>query len=83
VFVTPSHHRVHHSLDKAHIDRNFGGVLIIWDRLFGTFCAEGPSAIHDFGMAGFDSDASNPVDIATREWRGMLTAARPAKESPP
>jgi sterol desaturase/sphingolipid hydroxylase (fatty acid hydroxylase superfamily) len=84
VFVTPSHHRVHHSLDKAHVDRNFGGVLIIWDRLFGTFSAEGPSVIHDFGLAGFDSDASNPVDIATREWRGMLGARRaPVEGSAP
>jgi sterol desaturase/sphingolipid hydroxylase (fatty acid hydroxylase superfamily) len=84
VFVTPSHHRVHHSLDAAHIDRNFGGVLIVWDRLFGTFSVEGPSVIHDFGLAGFNSDASNPVDIATREWRSMLTARRtPAEESAP
>ncbi|HYD86726.1 MAG TPA: sterol desaturase family protein [Vitreimonas sp.] len=40
IFNTPSHHRVHHSTDPAHLDRNFGGVLIVWDRLFGTFTAE-------------------------------------------
>jgi len=73
VFVTPSHHRVHHSLQPAHIDRNFGGVLIVWDRLFGTFAAEGPAVLHAFGLAGFDSDASNPLDIATREWRRLKT----------
>lgn len=72
VFVTPSHHRVHHSLETAHIDRNFGGVLIIWDRMFGTAVAEGPNRIAHFGLAGFDADASNPLDIATREWRRML-----------
>jgi sterol desaturase/sphingolipid hydroxylase (fatty acid hydroxylase superfamily) len=84
VFVTPSHHRVHHSLEQAHVDRNFGGVLIIWDRLFGSFAAEGPAVIHDFGLAGFNSDASNPVDIATREWRAMLPSRRtPAKSSLP
>jgi sterol desaturase/sphingolipid hydroxylase (fatty acid hydroxylase superfamily) len=83
LFVTPSHHRVHHSLDKAHIDRNFGGVFIVWDRLFGTFSAEGPSVIHDFGMAGFDSDASNPVEIATREWREMLAPRRAPASEPP
>lgn len=71
VFVTPAHHRVHHSLEPAHIDRNFGGVLIVWDRLFGTFSAEGAAVIHDFGLAGFNSDASNPLDIATREWRRL------------
>ncbi|KAK4309864.1 hypothetical protein Pmani_018526 [Petrolisthes manimaculis] len=40
VFNTPSHHRVHHGANKWCLDRNYGGVLIIWDRLFGTFEAE-------------------------------------------
>uniref|UniRef100_A0A183C875 Fatty acid hydroxylase domain-containing protein n=1 Tax=Globodera pallida TaxID=36090 RepID=A0A183C875_GLOPA len=40
VFNTPSHHRVHHGRNAYCIDRNFGGVLIIWDRMFGTFEAE-------------------------------------------
>ena len=40
VFNTPSHHRVHHASDELYLDRNFGGVLIIWDRLFGSFQAE-------------------------------------------
>lgn len=38
--VTPSHHRVHHASNPEYLDRNFGGVLIIWDRLFGTFARE-------------------------------------------
>jgi sterol desaturase/sphingolipid hydroxylase (fatty acid hydroxylase superfamily) len=59
-------------------------VLIVWDRLFGTFRAEGPSVVHDFGLAGFNSDASNPIEIATREWRRMLAPRRAsATESPP
>lgn len=37
IFVTPSHHRVHHARNKAYLDKNFGGALIVWDRLFGTF----------------------------------------------
>ena len=37
VFVTPSNHRVHHGMNDRYIDRNFGGVFIVWDRLFGTF----------------------------------------------
>jgi sterol desaturase/sphingolipid hydroxylase (fatty acid hydroxylase superfamily) len=37
---TPSHHRVHHGKNVAYLDRNHGGVLIVWDRLFGTFEAE-------------------------------------------
>ena len=40
VFNTPSHHRVHHGMDPEYLDRNYGGILIIWDRLFGTFQPE-------------------------------------------
>lgn len=40
IFNTPSHHRVHHGVDPKYIDKNHGGVLIIWDRLFGTFHEE-------------------------------------------
>jgi sterol desaturase/sphingolipid hydroxylase (fatty acid hydroxylase superfamily) len=37
---TPSHHRVHHAVNPAYLDRNYGAVLIVWDRLFGTFAEE-------------------------------------------
>jgi sterol desaturase/sphingolipid hydroxylase (fatty acid hydroxylase superfamily) len=40
VFNTPSHHRVHHGVNDPYLDRNYGGVLIIWDRLFGSFTPE-------------------------------------------
>lgn len=40
VFNTPSHHRVHHGRNPGYIDRNYGGTLILWDRLFGTFVEE-------------------------------------------
>jgi len=40
VFNTPSHHRVHHGIDPRYIDRNYGGIFIFWDRLFGTFRRE-------------------------------------------
>jgi hypothetical protein len=40
VLNTPSHHRVHHGVDGRYLDRNFGGVLVVWDRMFGTFCRE-------------------------------------------
>ena len=40
VFVTPSNHRVHHGQNDWCIDRNYGGILILWDRLFGTFAEE-------------------------------------------
>ncbi len=40
VFNTPSHHRVHHGMDPEYLDRNYGGILIVWDRLFGSFQPE-------------------------------------------
>jgi sterol desaturase/sphingolipid hydroxylase (fatty acid hydroxylase superfamily) len=40
VFNTPSHHRVHHGSNPEYLDRNYGGILIVWDRLFGTFREE-------------------------------------------
>jgi sterol desaturase/sphingolipid hydroxylase (fatty acid hydroxylase superfamily) len=40
IFNTPSHHRVHHGSDPEYLDRNYAGILIIWDRLFGSFVAE-------------------------------------------
>jgi alkylglycerol monooxygenase len=40
VFITPSNHRVHHAQNPVYMDRNYGGVFILWDRLFGTFQEE-------------------------------------------
>nr|WP_319434370.1 sterol desaturase family protein [Mycobacterium sp. RTGN5] len=40
VFNTPSHHRVHHGMDPEYLDKNYGGIFILWDRLFGSFQAE-------------------------------------------
>lgn len=40
LFNTPSHHRVHHGANAQHLDRNYGGILTIWDRMFGTFAGE-------------------------------------------
>ena len=45
VFVSPSNHRVHHGQNDYCIDRNYGGILILWDRLFGTFEDERPEPI--------------------------------------
>lgn len=46
VLNTPSHHRVHHAVNPRYLDRNYGGVLIVWDRLFGTFEAETEQPIY-------------------------------------
>lgn len=40
VMITPSHHRVHHGKNEPYLDRNFGGTLVFWDKMFGTFQAE-------------------------------------------
>ncbi|GAB4035861.1 sterol desaturase family protein [Spirosoma gilvum] len=46
VFVTPSHHRVHHASNPEYLDKNYGDVLIIWDKLFGTFIEEKAEPIY-------------------------------------
>lgn len=43
VFASPSNHRVHHAVNDAYLDKNYGGILILWDRLFGTFTEEDPA----------------------------------------
>ena len=43
VFASPSNHRVHHAVNDRYLDRNYGGILIVWDRLFGTFADEDPA----------------------------------------
>lgn len=50
LFVTPSHHRVHHASNVEYLDKNMGMCLIIWDRLFGTFQEELPSVPPRYGL---------------------------------
>ena len=49
VFASPSNHRVHHAVNDRYLDRNYGGILILWDRLFGTFAEEDPKEPVVFG----------------------------------
>jgi sterol desaturase/sphingolipid hydroxylase (fatty acid hydroxylase superfamily) len=65
VFNTPSHHRVHHGSNRQYLDRNHGSILIIWDKLFGTFEEEDEPVI--YGLTK-NIDSYNPVTIATHEW---------------
>jgi sterol desaturase/sphingolipid hydroxylase (fatty acid hydroxylase superfamily) len=46
VLNTPSHHRVHHGVNPRYVDRNYGGILIVWDRLFGSFEPEGDEPVY-------------------------------------
>ncbi|MEM7266825.1 MAG: sterol desaturase family protein, partial [Pseudomonadota bacterium] len=52
IFNTPTHHRIHHATNKPYIDKNYGGVLIIWDKLFGTFAKEDKTITIKYGIVG-------------------------------
>ncbi|HVK85088.1 MAG TPA: sterol desaturase family protein [Kofleriaceae bacterium] len=64
VFNTPSHHRVHHGKNVPYLDKNHGGVLIIWDRLFGTFAREDERVV--YGLTK-DIATFNPLRIGFHE----------------
>lgn len=70
VLNTPSHHRVHHACNPHYIDRNYGGVLIVFDRLFGTFQAEEADEPPRYGLAGRPR-IDNPIRLALSEWRHL------------
>ena len=67
LFNTPSHHRAHHGTNPRYLDRNFGGVFIVWDRLFGTFEAERDDEPARYGIIR-NLASFNPVWVATHEW---------------
>lgn len=67
IFNTPSHHRVHHASNVEYLDKNHGGILIIWDRMFGTFKEEQEDIPVVFGLVQ-DIETHNPVHIATHEY---------------
>jgi sterol desaturase/sphingolipid hydroxylase (fatty acid hydroxylase superfamily) len=71
VLNTPAHHRVHHACNAKYIDRNHGGILIIWDRLFGTFESEDPDDEPRFGLTK-NIHSYNPLWIAFHEWADMF-----------
>ena len=76
VINTPSHHRVHHGSNPRYIDKNYGGMLIIWDRLFGTFEPEVERV--RYGLV-HNLDTFNPVRIAFHEFAAMTRDVRRAK----
>ncbi|MGV8945219.1 MAG: sterol desaturase family protein [Lutibacter sp.] len=80
VFNTPSHHRVHHGSNPLYLDRNYAGILIIWDRLFGTFQPEIKEEKAVFGLTS-NIETYNPVKIAFHEWIDIFKDAFWAKTS--
>jgi sterol desaturase/sphingolipid hydroxylase (fatty acid hydroxylase superfamily) len=69
VLNTPSHHRVHHGSNPQYIDRNHGSILILWDRLFGTFQREEEPVV--YGLTK-NIESFNPVKIAFHEYRDIV-----------
>jgi sterol desaturase/sphingolipid hydroxylase (fatty acid hydroxylase superfamily) len=71
VLNTPAHHRVHHASNACYVDKNFGGVLIVFDRMFGTFAAERPDEPCRYGLVT-PLRSFNPCVLALHEWRLMV-----------
>lgn len=67
VMNTPSHHRVHHATNPRYLDRNYAGIFILWDRLFGSFVAEDPADPCRYGLVR-NIGSFNPLRIALHEW---------------
>jgi sterol desaturase/sphingolipid hydroxylase (fatty acid hydroxylase superfamily) len=83
VLNTPSHHRVHHAVNPRYLDANYAGVLIVWDRLFGTFVAEHADDRPVYGIVK-NIETHNPLRIAFHEWAAIardLACARTWREA--
>jgi len=77
-FNTPSHHRVHHGNNPQYLDRNYAGILIVWDRIFGTFEPEREPVV--FGLTK-DITTYNPLRIATHELAAIGRAVMAAPDT--
>ncbi|NID03837.1 sterol desaturase family protein [Luteibacter jiangsuensis] len=78
VFNTPSHHRVHHASNPDYIDCNYGGVLIVFDRLFGSFRRERENEPPRYGLVK-PIHSHNPVRIAFHAWIQMFRTLKSAR----
>ena len=70
VLNTPSHHRVHHGSDDKYLDKNYGGITIIWDRIFGTFQIEEETP--RYGLKR-DFDSKHPLAVWFSEWPALIS----------
>ncbi len=78
IFNTPSHHRVHHATNPQYLDRNHAGILIIWDKIFGTFEPEIQKPV--YGLIT-NIKTYNPLKIAFIEWINLFNDAITSKTS--
>ena len=69
VFVSPSHHRVHHASNILYLDKNMGMCLIIWDKIFGTFQKELESEPVKYGLTKPGKISNNPFNLIIHEWK--------------
>jgi len=76
---TPTHHHVHHAANDACGDGNFGGALIVFDRLFGTFAAAPGTEPLRFGLHGAAPPTGAPLTVVLVGWRGLARAWRDAE----
>lgn len=78
IFNTPSHHRVHHASNNRYLDRNHAGVLIIWDKFFGTFSEEKENEKPVYGLTS-NIETYNPFLVATHEYSAIIKDVMRAK----
>lgn len=71
ILVTPSHHRVHHASNVKYLDKNMGMMLIIWDKLFGTFQAEDKEHPVKYGLTT-NINTYNPITMVFHEWKNIF-----------
>ena len=75
VLNTPSHHRGHHGANQIYLDKNYGGITIVWDRLFGTFQQETEPV--RYGLTK-NIGTFNPINVATHEYASIINDVRNA-----
>jgi sterol desaturase/sphingolipid hydroxylase (fatty acid hydroxylase superfamily) len=78
VINTPSIHRVHHARNARYIDHNYAGVLVVWDRLFGSYVDEDPNDAPEYGIVE-PLHSHNPLKATFHEWASMFADAARAE----
>jgi sterol desaturase/sphingolipid hydroxylase (fatty acid hydroxylase superfamily) len=79
VFNTPAHHRVHHASNHEYLDCNYGGVLVVFDRLFGSLVEEQPGNSPRYGLTT-PLSTYNPLRVALHEWINLGRDLRQARD---
>jgi sterol desaturase/sphingolipid hydroxylase (fatty acid hydroxylase superfamily) len=74
VLITPQHHKIHHARNPCYLDRNYGGVLLCWDQIFGTYVEQRADQVPHFGIV-HSVAKYNPLILAFHEWIAMARDA--------